>query len=113
MSYSPKRIVRILRPVGYVVAGEGPGVDGVGDTERARFCGCATGIATVDRSGLLDGPAMGVSGTGRGCFGWVGFSLFYEGIQECNYEYNYSDAHLCGLSTSLELKLVGMYYCSP
>jgi hypothetical protein len=38
------------------------------------------GIATVDRSGLLDGPAIGVSGTGRGCFGWSGFNLFYEGI---------------------------------
>lgn len=68
-SYSPKRIVRILRPAGYVVAGEGPGVDGEGDTERIRFCGCVTGIATVDRSGLLDGPATGVSGIGRECFG--------------------------------------------
>ena len=78
MSYSPKRIVRILRPVEYVVAGEGPGVDGVGDTERVRLCAC--GIAMVDRSGLLDGPAIGVSGTGKGCFGWSGFSLFYESI---------------------------------
>lgn len=25
----------------------------------------------------------------------------------------HSDAHLCGLSTSVEPKLVGMYYCSP
>jgi hypothetical protein len=62
MSYSPKRMVRILRPVGYVVAGEGPGVDGVGDTERATFGGCVAGIATVDRSGRLDGPAIGTSG---------------------------------------------------
>ena len=113
MSYSPKRILRILRPVGYVVAGEGPGVDGVGDTERVRFCGCVTGTATVDRSGLLDGPAIEASGTGRGGFGWGGFSLFYEGIQECSCGYNYSDAHVCGLSTSLKPVLVGMYYCSP
>lgn len=52
----------------------------MGDTERVRFCGCVTGIETVDRSGLLDGPAIGVSGTAGGCFGWSGFSLFYEGI---------------------------------
>jgi hypothetical protein len=76
-------MVRILRPVEYVVAGEGPGVDGVGDTERARFGGSVTGIATVDRSGRLDGPAIGISEPGAGGFGWGGFSLCYGGIQEC------------------------------
>jgi hypothetical protein len=75
MSYSPKRMVRILRPIGYIVAGEGPGVDGVGDTERARLDGCTTDIATVDRSGRLDGPAIGTSGPGRGGFGWGGLRL--------------------------------------
>ena len=74
-------MVRILRPGGYVVAGEGPEVDGVGETERAKLAGCATGIATVDRSGRLDGPAIGISGPGRGGFGWGGLSLCFEGIQ--------------------------------
>ncbi len=77
-------MVRILRPVGYVVAGEGPGVDGVGDTDRATSCGCVTGIVTVDRSGRLDGPAIGISEPRRGGFGWGGFSLCYGGIQRCN-----------------------------
>ena len=78
MSYSPKRMVRILRPVGYIVAGEGPGVvDGVGDTERARLGGWVTDIVTEDRSGRLDGPAIGTSGPGRGGFGWGGLSLCY------------------------------------
>ncbi len=80
----------------------------MGDTERVRFCGCITGIATVDRSGLLDGPAIGVSGPGTGGFGWGGFSLCYESIQGCDNEFNYSDAHFRSLSTSLEPELVGM-----
>ncbi len=80
MSYSPKRMVRILRPVGYVVAGEGPGVDGVGDTERARLGESATDIATVDRNGRLDGPAIGTSGPGGGGFDWGGLSLCYGSI---------------------------------
>jgi hypothetical protein len=113
MSYSPKRIVRILRPVWYVVAGEGPGVDGVGDTERARFGGCVTGIVTVDLSGRLDGPAIGVSGLGAGGFGWGGFSLCYRGIQSVTRDIIYSEAHFRGLSTSLELELVAMCYSSP
>jgi len=75
MSYSPKRMVRILRPIWYVVAGDGPGVDGVGDTERARLGGCTTDIAVVDRSGRLDGPATGTSGPGRGGFDWDGLNL--------------------------------------
>jgi len=75
MSYSPKRMVRILRPIGYIVAGEGPGVDGVGDTERARLGGCATDIAVVDRRGRLDGPAIGTSGPGRGGFDWGGLGF--------------------------------------
>jgi hypothetical protein len=74
-------MVRILRPVGYVVAGEGPGVDGVGDTERARLGGRVTGIVMVDRSGRLDGPAMGTSGLGTECFDWGGLSLCYGGIR--------------------------------
>jgi hypothetical protein len=83
MSYSPKRMMRILRPTGYVVAGEGPGVDGVGDTERARSGGCTTEIAVVDRSGRLDGPAIGTSGPGRGGLEWGGLSLCCGGNYKC------------------------------
>jgi hypothetical protein len=55
-------MVRIRSPVRCAAAGEGPGVEGVGETERARFGVCVAAIATVDRSGRLDGPAIGVSG---------------------------------------------------
>jgi hypothetical protein len=55
-------MVRIRSPVSCATAGEGPGVEGVGEAERARFGVCVAVIAMVDRSGRLDGPAIGVSG---------------------------------------------------
>ena len=84
----------------------------MGDTERPRLGDCATGIATVDRSGRLDGPAIGISGSGTGGFGWGGFNLCYGGIEKCNQGHNNSEAHFRSVSTSLEPELVIMYYSS-
>jgi hypothetical protein len=107
MSYSPKRIVRIRGPVGYAAAGEGPGVvEGVGDTERATLNGGVAGTAKADRSGRLDGPAIGVSGPGVG-FGWGGLSLSCGAAQKCNWHMMNNDAHFRCLSTSIELEFVG------
>jgi len=105
-------MVRILRPIWYVVAGDGPGVDGVGDTERARLGGCTMDITVADRSGRLDGPAIGTSGPGRGGFDWGGLSLCCWGTYKSKSGMFKRGAHLCGLSTSLELELVSLCYYS-
>ena len=70
--------MRIRSPAGCAAAGEGPGVEGVGEAERARFGVCVADIATVDRSGRLDGPAIGVSGPGGLGFKWRRSSLSYR-----------------------------------
>lgn len=62
--------MRIRSPVSCAMAGEGPGVEGVGEAERARFGVCVAAMAIVDRSGRLDGPAIGVSGPGGLSFAW-------------------------------------------
>ncbi len=54
-------MVRIRSPVSCAATGEGPGVEGVGETERPRFGVCVAAIARVERSGRLEGPAIGVS----------------------------------------------------
>ena len=71
-------MVRIRSPVGCAAAGEGPGVEGVGDMERARFGVGVAAIATVDRSGRLDGPAIGVSKPGGFGFDRGRSSLSYR-----------------------------------
>ena len=79
MSYSPKRIRRIRRLFG-AFDDNGPGVEGVGETDRSGV-GITAGITTdagaciVDRSGRVEGPAPAVSGIsgnmGRGkSFSW-------------------------------------------
>lgn len=85
MSYSPKRMVRIRRPAGCAAAGEGPGVEGVGDTERARPNGGVADIEKADRSGRLDGPAIGISGLVGVGFGWGGLSLSCGTVHKCDW----------------------------
>lgn len=68
-------MMRIRSPVGGAAAGEGPGVEGVGEMEREIFGVCVAAIATVDRSGRLDGPAIGVSRPWGLGFDWGGLSL--------------------------------------
>jgi hypothetical protein len=74
-------MVRIRSPINCATAGEGPGVEGVGEAERIRFGVCVAAIAMVDRSGRLDGPAIGVSGPGGLSFDWCRLSLTYRKLR--------------------------------
>ncbi len=105
-------MVRIRSPVGCAAAGDGPGVDGVGETERARFGVCVATIATVDRSGRLDGPAIGVSRPGGLGFNWGRLSLSYRKNSEAQPEDNQSETHFRCLPTSLKSEFVTLHYHS-
>ena len=71
-------MMRIRSPVSCAAAGTGPGVEGVGEAERARIGVCVAAIAAVDRSGRLDGPAIGVSRLEGLGFDWSRLSLSYR-----------------------------------
>jgi hypothetical protein len=106
-------MVRIRRPVGCATVAGGPGVDGAGETERATGNGGVAGIVKADRSGRLDGPAIGVSGPLEVGFGCGGLSLICRTTQNCNRHIIKNDAHVRCLSTSLEPQFVGQCNNSP